>query len=172
MECASRWVHLQPLAHHTLQFPIDLDAPVGPMRLTKRDAHRYADKLQIPAPLTPYFGRPPVRAGSLMMHAGLSLDDLTDLLGAGGPMSATSILHPVSLSWPLGLSWSSFLAQSWSLWCCKDAGLTADSVLSDDLLARRSGVACAPVADDVMIFFGSGESEAGSWCAHLDTGMG
>ena len=44
-------------------------------------------------------------------------------------------------------------------------------MLSDDLLAPRSGVACALAIGDVLIFVGSDESEAESWGARLGTSM-
>ena len=63
-----------------------------------------------PALAAPDFERPPVRA-DLMTHAGLSLDDLTDLVNDGGPIHAINIFHLVALCWLGGLLWSSFVAQ-------------------------------------------------------------
>ena len=64
-----------------------------------------------------------------------------------------TLMYPASLVWPMGFSWSSFIAQSAMLDVCRCAGLTEDLVLCDTLPAPRSlRQAFALATDDIMVF--------------------
>ena len=68
-------------------------------------------------------------------------------------MKGRERLWPVCTSWPMGFSWSSFVAQSKLLRCCSHAGLTRDHMLADDLpIPSVIDTTFALATDDVMLF--------------------
>ena len=89
------------------------------VHLTKRDASCYFDQLKLPVHLRTFFGRPPVFAGELARRANISLDTLRSYVDTGGNVTPDTLLYPVSCCWPMGYSWSSFVAQSVLLAACE-----------------------------------------------------
>ena len=62
-------------------------------------------------------------------------------------------VYPLCLSWPMGFSWSSYVAQSILLQCCMKGGLGTSQILADDVPVPRDGsLTYALAADDVMVF--------------------
>jgi len=97
----------------------------------KRDAKAFFDQLALPPGLAAFFGRPGIRAGVLAAAVGCSLAHLRDWiddLGAGEITSRT-LLYPVNTVWPMGFSWSSFIAQSNMVGACIDAGIDESALL-------------------------------------------
>ena len=142
---------------------VDLEASVdAPVLLSKKDAKCYFDQLRLPSHLRPFFGRPPVRLHELLHHAALmdgALEEacapLMSELKVSWPalVKADPQVFPVSCCWPMGFSWSSFIAQSHLLACCRAAGLAESMALADN---RPSPLDMHEVfslaTDDVMHF--------------------
>ena len=133
---------------------LDLECCAGsPYLMSKRDGRCLFDQLKLPKQLQQWMGRPPVRVRELIKTGLMSLEGLKTYTPPGCHFQEHTLLYPVSCVWPMGFSWSSFIAQSKMLQVCNDAGLTLDSILSDDLptpsdLSRVFALA----TDDVMHF--------------------
>ena len=69
-----------------------------------------------------------------------------------GALLEDMTFFPVCLSWPMGFSWSSYIAQSYLLSLCRRAGLDEHRMLADDL--------DVPVGKEVMYWAGHGRSYA------------
>ena len=84
-------------------------------------------------------------------------------------MKGRDRLWPVCTSWPMGFSWSSFVAQSKLLRCCEDAGLARDHMLAEDLpIPNVTDTSIALATDDVMLFTIGDPHEAKPWLDRLD----
>ena len=90
---------------------------------------------------------------------GATEQELRGYLADGG-CPADAVVHPCGTTWAMGFSWSSFVAQSTLLHCCRRAGLTDKHMLADDLLPPRGRVAHALATDDAMVF-ARGSAQAG-----------
>ena len=87
--------------------------PGKPVRVSKRDARCWFDQLQAPRKLHRWFAKPPVQTRNLLALGVVTEEDVRDALKATG---ATKVhlqrrLWPVSRVWPMGFSWSSYVAQ-------------------------------------------------------------
>ncbi len=142
---------------------VDLEGSVDrPVLLSKKDAKCYFDQLQLPEHLRPFFGRPSLRVHELIRHSRLPLADLRRLLAPvmaslGCPwdelLRLDPAVFPVSRCWPMGFSWSSFVAQSHLLSCCREAGLSEAMALADNRPSPLSmGEVFSLATDDVMHF--------------------
>ena len=119
--------------------------------VSKRDAKVYFDQLALPIGLQDHFGRPPLRVKDLVRDAVFTWEELRSCLGCD--ITGSTLVFPLCLSWPMGFSWSSFIAQSVLLQCCVRSGLTTDRILADDTPVPRDGrLTYALATDDVMIF--------------------
>ena len=82
------------------------------------------------------------------------------------------LIYPVSCCWPMGFSWSSFIAQSHLLACCRAAGLSESMALADN---RPSPLAMSEVfslaTDDVMHFTQGDPELSSSRMRDLDRAM-
>ena len=142
---------------------VDLEGSADhPVLLSKKDAKCYFDQLRLPEHLRPFFGRPSLRVHELIRHCGLPPADLRRLLApvlASLECSWEDLLRrdpavfPVSRCWPMGFSWSSFVAQSHLLACCHRAGLPETMALADNRPSPLSLTEVFSLAtDDVMHF--------------------
>ena len=113
--------------------------------VSKRDASVYFDQLRLPPSIRSWFGRPPVLIGDLIKYGKLSLSEIQDTYVGSANLTDSLLLYPVCCTWPMGFSWSSFIAQSVLLNCCVSAGLGLDVILSADLPipGREAAVASA-----------------------------
>ena len=68
------------------------------------------DQLRLPGALAPYRGRPPVTIDELY-SSGLTGDDIRAFLLDDVELTSGMRLTPVNLTWAMGYSWSSFVAQ-------------------------------------------------------------
>ena len=68
-------------------------------------------------------------------------------------MTESTWIFPLCLSWPMGFSWSSFVAQSVLLGCCTRSGLGTDLILAEGCpVPARGDLTFALATDDVMVF--------------------
>jgi len=121
-----------------------MKTPGVPFIFAKRDAKTFFDQLRLPPILRPFFGRPRVRAGDLADTMGVSLLDLGAYLDGDVPITSRKTwVFPVLCTWPMGFSWSSYVAQGTMVALCLEAG-----VLPESLLALEHP---HPVSQDEMI---------------------
>lgn len=139
------------------------------LHLSKRDARCYFDQLQLPHQIRPWFGRPSVTKRDLMTHSDISDEDLGEFAEVFRRMRPSDRAWPICNSWSMGFSWSSFVAQSKLLKCCRSIGLDDTKTLADDLLVPScSSVTFALAADDVMLFTIGGDAVARPCFESLD----
>jgi len=128
---------------------------VGPgekVWLSKLDGEAFFDQLSLSPALIPYMGRPAVSVASLLNIGDLTLDDIQSSILDDTTVSETSWVTPVNLTWSMGISWSSLVAQSTMVHCVLDSGyvpgqfLTEEHSLPDD---PRDAVAVA--TDDIGV---------------------
>jgi hypothetical protein len=121
--------------------------------VTKRDGKCLFDQLRLPFCLRPFMGRPPVRVRELMQHGNLTASEVRSFCDHRGAIREHDLVYPRSCVWPMGFSWSSFVAQSQMLNVCRDAGLRPEHILSTEV-ATPTKMDCtfALATDDVMAF--------------------
>jgi len=111
---------------------LDLESSIErPLFMSKRDGRCLFDQLSAPWHLRGFFGRPAVKLQAII-DQGMTLDEIKEHVVGGQPVTSTSWLYPCSRVWPMGFSWSSFIAQSTMLAVCKSAGLTQERALTAD----------------------------------------
>ena len=141
-----------------------------PFYIAKKDGSCFFDQLQLPPDLRKYMGRPPVRLDELLGLDGLTLSELQSYLLTESHHSEKSQLVPVNLTWAMGFSWSSYIAQSVMTGCCLKTGLDIQSLLADHTqVPTEMGEVVAVATDDVMHFSNVGPSIGEQWMEHLDT---
>jgi len=137
--------------------------------VSKRDARCWFDQLKLPPQLSSWFGRPPVKVSELMDAGGWSLAQVRAFFHGSGPLRPAGLLYPVSSFFPMGFSWSSWVAQSCMLAICHGAGLDISKVLSDSRPPPlRQEVAFAVATDDVMVFTKTTSRRAANIMHNLD----
>ena len=120
-------------------------------RVSKRDARCCFDQLILPEPLREWMARPPLSEAELCREGGMTASEVRSFIVGTRPASGDQ-LFPVPMAWPMGFSWSSFIAQSTMLGICRKARLTKDSLLSADLPTPSDGSILHAVAtDDIML---------------------
>ena len=132
-----------------------------PIRVSKRDAACWFDQLALPSSLRKWMARPSVGLGELM-RAGLTRQELKHMLEPGETLEliGQQLLWPVSCCWPMGFSWSSYVARSFTLEVCAQAGLQREQALTcDQPTPDMNRTVFGAATDDVMIFSRSGEGE-------------
>ena len=126
-----------------------------PLRLSKRDATCWFDQLKLPSSLRQYMAKPPISTVELV-NAGMSVADQRQHMEDGHAWRE-GLLYPLHCVWPMGFSWSSYIAQEEMLSVCQDAGIPTSSLLACDCVTPTSFELVAAVAtDDVMIFSDAG----------------
>ncbi|CAE7733116.1 PDE9A [Symbiodinium sp. CCMP2592] len=127
-----------------------------PFRLSKRDASCWFDQLRLPAHLRLYMAKPPLSTAELR-EAGMT-DKEQQLHLEEGQLWREGPLFPLHHVWPMGFSWSSYIAQEEMLHVCREAGLDESVLLACDCTTPSSFELVAAVAtDDVMLFSNVGE---------------
>ncbi len=61
-----------------------------------------------------------------------SLADVQAFMLRGEVLSPSSVLTPINLVWPMGFSWSSFIAQSTMTRLCFMAGFEAEQLVTEE----------------------------------------
>jgi hypothetical protein len=131
--------------------------------MSQRDAEVWFDQLSLPRCLCPFMGRPQVAMEELR-NAGMPSDEIASYI-----MDTSSVCHatqftPVNLTWAMGFSWSSFVAQSTMVHSCQAAGFPRECFLTEGhrlpppLVATVCG-ALAVNTDDVTHFQRGSKSE-------------
>ena len=137
--------------------------------VSKRDAKCYFDQLRLPCPLRPWFGRPKLRVDMLCKYGGFTIDDLSAHYVGSGTLASLTHVIPLCATFPMGFSWSSFVAQSYLLERCAAAGLEPRLFLSDDSVAPTDMQQLYGLAtDDLMIFTVDDEVLARSTVSRFD----
>jgi len=127
--------------------------PSKPYFLSKRDGRCLFDQLLAPPHLRQFFGRPPVLVRDLVEYGGMSLKEVQAHCNTTGLVTMRTVLYPRSRVWPMGFSWSSYIAQSFMLSLCHSAGLSKDKMLALELEApRQSNEVFGVATDDVLHF--------------------
>ena len=122
---------------------------------SKRDASTFFDLLQAPSEIQRFFGRPSLKIQELQKELRYDLQALCALIDDAGDarIGPETEVHPVSAVWPMGFSWSSYVAQCQLLQVCCRAGLHESQFLADDADAPTDlSETCALATDDVMVF--------------------
>ena len=141
--------------------------PGKQIRCSKRDATCWFDQLRIPSELQRWMGRPSVSCDELYL-AGMTWEEIQDCRLPGEPEGVSSF-YPVSLTWPMGFAWSSYIAQEFLLDICKAADLDESRILSCDAPTPASFDAVFSAAtDDVMIFSDEGAGRTSGLASKLD----
>jgi len=121
------------------------------LTLSKRDGRCLFDQLLAPPPIRAYLGRPPVRVQGLLDSGLMTLYDIRRSGPRLGHITPNAWVYPCSRVWPMGFSWSSYIAQSKMSALCATAGLTCDTQLCDDLKAPVSLTRWGLATDDVVL---------------------
>ena len=120
--------------------------------LSKLDGEAFFDQLKLPPPLVPYMGRPAVRVRDLITVGGMSLPEVQDRILDGSSLTVDSSVVPVNLTWSMGISWSSLVAQSTMVHAVLNSGYTAGSFLTEEhSLPDNPRDAVAVATDDIGI---------------------
>jgi len=120
--------------------------------VTKRDGTCWFDQLRLPGDLAKHMGRPVVSLEDLRLHGGLSDVELQLALRCQSD-ALDGVFVPISLTWPMGFSWSSCVAQDVMLELCRRSGLPSTGILACDARSPSDlSLTHAVATDDVMIF--------------------
>ena len=137
----------------------DLEASADvPIVAFKQDARCFFDQLALPQHLLPYFGRPWLRCSDIFRHTDMGMQELSTYLWSGASAPDGLVLHPCCSTWPMGFSWSSFLAQSTLLAALGSAGFPEHRMLADDLPPPRDLGLCVSLATHDIAVFSQGRS--------------
>ena len=140
--------------------------------LSKKDCRCFFDQLRLPEAVRLWTGRPPVGIDELIQIGGMSRSELVDLLPQFARLRTGDIFFPVSRVWCMGFAWSSFIAQSTLLACCRKAGLRDAMCICDSQPTPDvSTEAFALATDDVMHFTTIGPHVAERRMADLDQAL-
>ena len=101
-----------------------------PLWLSQRDAEVWFDQLKLPVQLSPYMGRPRVAVKELL-QIGFGRSEIQSYLLNNEEFSNECMLIPVNLTWAMGFSWSSFIAQSTMVESCCSAGFPRECFLKE-----------------------------------------
>ena len=141
-----------------------------PCRVSKRDARCWFDQLRLPETLRQWMARPPVTSKELA-EAGMDVAEQKGYLQPDETWE-DGLIFPVSHVWPMGFSWSSFVAQEELLALCHDSGLGSDKVLSCDAPTPSDfHLVFGAATDDVMIFSTAGPGHTLAAAQRLDAQM-
>ena len=144
-----------------------------PLYYSKRDAKAYFDQLKLPYLLRPFFGRPRVRAGFLADAMRLPLRELESFVDDLGEhrLLDDDYVVPVCTTWPMGFSWSSFVAQEEMVSICRTAGFCEEQLLALDCPHPLDQTEMATVATDDVIFIHDDERAAHKRLDEFDRAM-
>ena len=100
--------------------------------VSKRDCRALFDQLAAPPGMRSFFGRPAVSVSELE-KAGLTRGELRRCCVDAGPLLTATRLFPRSRVWPMGFSYSSWVAQSTMLEEVRSAGFGDEGLLATDI---------------------------------------
>ena len=96
----------------------------APLVLSKKDGRCLFDQLRVPVQLQRFLARPPTRVSYIVKAGLLSLADLRAFFPSCRGLSLGSQVFPLSRVWPVGLSWSSYVAQRNMEKVCRMGGVS------------------------------------------------
>lgn len=147
-------------------------SPPRPVLLTKRDGRCLFDQLRVPEELRSWFGRPSITVRELLGTGMVTIRDIKHALSSGETFIVDATVFPVSVVWPMGFAWSSYLAQCTMLGVCRRAHLQDDRVLADDVAPPFDlGSVFALATDDIMHFTSHGSRHSEQVGRDIDRGM-
>lgn len=91
------------------------------------------DQLHAPQSLQSWFGRPPLRVADLIETGMVTMAQVSQHYSGKRFAKMGDIVYPTSIVFPMGFSWSSYVAQNTMLHVCALAGLKEDRILADDM---------------------------------------
>jgi hypothetical protein len=141
--------------------------------LSKRDAASFFDVLKAPSCTQPWFCSPPLRAWEVAIAMGCTVQGLAAhaIDFASVDLDADDLLYPSSLSWPMGFSWSSAIAQDVSLGVLRSAGMSEDQVICDSMPPPDQQDELALVLTDDTLFLHTSRAAAVERLAAFDQAM-
>ena len=102
----------------------------------------------------------------------VTIRDIKRAQSDGEVFDINATLFPVSVVWPMGFSWSSYLAQCTMLGVCRMAHLKGDRVLADDVdPPLHLGSVFALATDDIMHFSAHGRKHSEQVGRDIDRSM-
>ena len=85
---------------------VDLEALDGArIRVSKRDAECYFDRLSLPPRMRKWFGRPSLKLSDILTNTDMAEDKLENYMPHGARVTDNLVLWPVCTSWPMGFAW-------------------------------------------------------------------
>lgn len=115
-------------------------------------------------------GRPAVTLTELALFGGMGQEEATSFLEAGSVLQDR--VHPVSKVWPMGFSWSSFVAQEKLLDFFAKIGLDSRQVLACDARTPDDlSLVFAAATNDAMFFSNQGLGTTMLWAHAFDQAM-
>ena len=130
------------------------------------------DQLRVPTALRSWFGRPSISVKELLGTGLLTIRDIKRSLAGSESFCIDGVVFPVSVVWPMGFAWSSYLAQCTMLGVCQRAHLTSSKVLAEDAEPPLDlGSTFALATDDIMHFSSRGVQHSESVGRDIDRAM-
>ena len=140
--------------------------------MSERDGRCLFDQLKAPPSIQGWFGRSAVYVRDLLETGGVDLAFLQSCFQGAVTLQPHCRVIPVSRVWPMGFSWSSYLAQSTMLQVCREGGLNDESILAEDVDVPCSTCSVHALAtDDILHFTVWGVVAARGYMRKLDGGF-
>ena len=132
-----------------------------PYVVSKRDGKALFDQLKVPRLLHEWFGTPAFRVSEALQLGVLTRSEIRYFYKGTAAFHDDMLLFPCLAVWPMGFSWSSFLAQCATLGICAAGGMDMTAILSEDdgPPADVSSAFCV-ATDDICHFTTEGASVA------------
>ena len=110
--------------------------------------------MRLPEALRAFTGQPYVLLSELTDSAsGLTRDEVAEHVLDGTLPLGDCELTPVSLAWPMGFGWSSFVAQSYMVDCCLEAGVELPQLITEEGHLPVSGRPAVSIATDDVLHY-------------------
>ncbi len=153
---------------------LDLSVRAGEgLVMSKRDAASFFDVLQAPPEARRWFCCPPLRLEELARALDCDIPALErfTLDVPPGPLRGRMLAFPASLTWPMGFSWSSAIAQDVTLGVLLSTGFREEAIICDSEELPADTAELAVVATDDTIFFHRNEEVAMERLAKFDRAL-
>lgn len=108
----------------------------------------------------PGLDAPAYQSGTWLSSETCFLPTVRLMCPAGSSLQLNDTVYPVCHTWPMGFSWSSYVAQSKLLGVCKKAGISTEAILADSTPLPRDLESTFALATDDAMFSTTGDDEA------------
>ena len=135
-------------------------APGSQVFLSKRDASSYFDVLRAPVDEHAWFGFAPLSASLLCETLNMDIEGLRNVVKDPDTILPTTLVYPVSVTFPMGFSWSSCIAQATTISVVKAAGINEDKIICDTAELPEDHNEVAVVATDDIILIHTNARQA------------